>query len=154
MPYLCYLPRLLFGIAVSAHDVRTRRIPRAWIACGVLCQLVAFTVAAAYAGRWEALAGALTGMVAGAGIQLALALIRPGAVGLGDVTLCALVGCAVGGHSPTAFVLWWMCMAAIGAGWILAWQALRHMQMTGAHGKAPFAPVIVAAGVAAIAFLG
>lgn len=45
-------------------------------------------------------------------------------------------------------------MAAIGAGWILAWQALRHMQMTGAHGKAPFAPVIVAAGVAAIAFLG
>lgn len=78
----------------------------------------------------------------------------PGAVGLGDVTLCALVGCAVGGHSPTAFVLWWMCMAAIGAGWILAWQALRHMQMTGAHGKAPFAPVIVAAGVAAIAFLG
>lgn len=92
MPYLCYLPSLLFGIAVSAHDVRTRRIPRAWIACGVLCQLVAFIVAAAYAGRWEALAGALTGMVAGAGIQLALALIRPGAVGLGDVTLCALVG--------------------------------------------------------------
>ena len=45
-------------------------------------------------------------------------------------------------------------MAAIGAGWILAWQALRHMQMTGAHGKAPFAPVIVAAGVATIAFLG
>lgn len=154
MPYLCYLPSLLFGIAVSAHDVRTRRIPRAWIMCGVLCQLAAFAVAAAYAGRWGAFAGALTGMVAGACIQLALALVRPGALGLGDVTLCALVGCAVGGHSPTAFVLWWICMAAIGAVWIMMWQVLRHMPMTGAHGKAPYAPVIVAAAVSAIALLG
>lgn len=154
MPYLCYLPSLLFGIAVSAHDVRTRRIPRAWIVCGVLCQLAAFTAASACAGRWGALAGAFIGMVAGTGIQLALALIRPGALGLGDVTLCALVGCAVGGHSPAAFVLWWMCMAAIGVAWLLLWQALRHTSMTGAHCKAPYAPVIVAAGVAAIALLG
>ena len=114
MHLLPLLPSLITGLAVSASDIRSRRVPLPWIGAGLTLQLAALAAWAWHGGNWTPLA---TGIALGslsALAQLLLATVRPGALGFGDVTATALVGLAVGSLGPTATALWWLLMGLLG----------------------------------------
>ena len=150
MPYLCCLPGLLCGLAACVTDMRRRLVPRRLIIAGVTAQLAACMFLASSTGKFVVLLHAITGLVCATGIQFALALIRPGALGLGDVTACALIGCMLGVFGTAAFISWWLFMGFLGLVWIDAWRrsAKRHPD---ADARVPFVPVIVASGLLAVA---
>ena len=80
------LPSLLCGMAVSVEDIRARRIPRMWIAVGCLAQVIVdITYALSVNSLFLALQALLFAALS-AVLQCALALIKPGALGYGDVT--------------------------------------------------------------------
>lgn len=118
MWYMICLPSLLCGLAVSVEDVRARRVPRAWIAVGCMAQIIVNII---YALSVNALFLALQSLlfaVLAAVLQCALALIRPGALGFGDVTVTSVMGLGVGMFGLYAMVLWWLFIAVIGLLWI------------------------------------
>ena len=84
------LPSLLCGMAVSVEDIRARRIPRMWIAVGCLAQVIVdITYALSVNSLFLALQALLFAALS-AVLQCALALIKPGALGFGDVTTTLL----------------------------------------------------------------
>ncbi len=130
-------------------DLRRRTVPRRLIMTGIAIQLLACVLLAWLGADPAAPLRACAGLLCGAGIQLAFALVRPGSLGFGDVTASALVGCAVGVFGPAAFVLWWLGMAALGMPWLAAWSRYTKRR-PGIDVRAPFVPVIVAAGLFAV----
>ena len=96
MGYLVALPSLLCGLAISVEDIRCRRVPRLWVAVGCLLQLVALIVAALLGNDLFLVLQAALFAVLCAAVQCGLALVRPGALGFGDVTVTLLMGLAVG----------------------------------------------------------
>lgn len=149
--YLC-LPSLICGLAMSFEDVRRRRVPRLWVALGALAQLVALLGWAVVANSFFTLIQALLFAGLCAVLQLALALIRPGALGLGDVTATAVMGLAVGAYGLSAVVVWWLFMGAMGLAFLTLWTRFDPQRHTRYRGKAPFAPVIVISAVLAVLF--
>ena len=49
MWYMICLPSLLCGLAVSVEDIRSRRIPRTWVAAGCVVQIIVNLIYALYA---------------------------------------------------------------------------------------------------------
>lgn len=99
----------------TASDLRTRRIPNACSVGGaVLFVAVATPLAEPSPGGRLACALLLFGVLA------ALALLRPGSLGMGDAKLAGLIGAAVG---PAAFAA--ILLATLGALAVLAPAALR-----------------------------
>jgi leader peptidase (prepilin peptidase)/N-methyltransferase len=84
------------SLALALIDLETKRLPNALVMplYGVLALF--FAAAAGLTGSWDRLAVAGIGMVGLAGTYLALALIKPGAMGMGDVKLAGAVGLALG----------------------------------------------------------
>ena len=140
MWYMICLPSLLCGLAVSVEDVRARRVPRAWIAVGCMAQIIVNII---YALSVFAMLAAV--------LQCALALIRPGALGFGDVTVTSVMGLGVGMFGLYAMVLWWLFIAVIGLLWIAFWTRFDPQRHTQYAGRTPFAPAIVVAGAISIA---
>lgn len=150
MTYLIALPSLLCGLAVSAEDLRRRRVPRLWIAVGCIAQCAFAAVYGVATGRPALFAAPLAMAVAAGALQLALALVRPGALGFGDVTATLMVGQAVGLFGPVRFALWWLAMGVLGLLWMWAWRRFDPQRGTRYAGRVPFVPAIVAAGVLAV----
>lgn len=144
MVTLCCLPSLLFGTLLSGLDIRTRRVPRLLVLSWLLAQCAAWAFLAWQSHRWHSLAMALMGALGAMVIQLALALARPGALGLGDVSAALPLGCLVGWFGFDAFVAWWLCMACLGALWVGAWRLAARRT-----GKVPFVPPMVCAALVA-----
>ena len=139
MWYMICLPSLLCGMAVSVEDIRARRIPRMWIAVGCLAQVI---VDIAYALSVNSLFLALQALLfaaLSAVLQCALALIKPGALGFGDVF----------GLFPVVF--WWFAISVLGLLWLAIWTRFDPQKHTRFAGKTPFAPTIVVAGAISIA---
>lgn len=151
MWYMICLPSLLCGLAVSVEDVRARRVPRAWIAVGYMAQIIVNIIyALSVNALFLALQSLLFAMLA-AVLQCALALIRPGALGFGDVTVTSVMGLGVGMFGLYAMVLWWLFIAVIGLLWIAFWTRFDPQRHTQYAGRTPFAPAIVVAGAISIA---
>lgn len=170
MTYLAVLPSLLCGLVLCGTDLRWRRVPRAVVAVGVMFQVVVFALPVISGGyAWPAVVNAAYGVLAGS-IQFTLALARPGSLGFGDVTASILIGQAVGSFGINIFVLWWLVMGGGGLVWLRLWSRwpwLRSMctardptMDSGGvppdtppkpPGSAPFVPVIVTAGIIAVA---
>ena len=135
------LPSLLCGMAVSVEDIRARRIPRMWIAVGCLAQVIVdITYALSVNSLFLALQALLFAALS-AVLQCALALIKPGALGFGDVTTTLLIGLAVGMFGLFPVVFWWLAI----------WTRFDPQKHTRFAGKTPFAPTIVVAGAISIA---
>lgn len=130
-------------------DLRRRTVPRRLIMAGIATQLLACALLAWIAGDPSAPLRACAGLICGAGVQLALALIRPGALGFGDVTASALVGCVVGVFGPVPFARWWLLMGICGLLWLAVWPRYAKRR-PGVDARAPFVPVVVAAGLLAV----
>src|SRR5512144_573211 len=90
-------------VALTAYDVRQRRLPNALTLPGAAAVLVV----AALAGRGTS---ALLGGVALAALYLLVHLVAPAAMGAGDVKLALAVGAMTGAFGTDAWVI-----AAVGA---------------------------------------
>lgn len=144
MFYLVLLPGLLCGAAVSVTDVRSRRVPRSWVAGGYVAQLAALVAWAVAANELFTVLTAVVISLGAAVLQLLLGLVRPGSLGFGDVTITLVIGLAVGAAGWTATLLWWVAMGVIGLGAIGVGTRLGHADV-------PFAPVIVVSGAVGVA---
>ncbi|KAB8293576.1 peptidase A24 [Bifidobacterium avesanii] len=144
MSCLVLLPSLLCGAAVCVSDVRSRRVPRAWIAAGWLAQLLALVVWAVVANQLFTVMIAVVISVGAALLQLLLGLIVPGSLGFGDVTATFMVGLAVGAVGWLAVLYWWLGMGALGLATIAVGRRMGIRDV-------PFAPAIVVAGIVAVA---
>lgn len=159
MSLLPLLPSLIAGLAVSASDLRSRRVPLAWVCAGIGAQIVTLMVCCARSADWSALVAAVGLGTLSALVQLSLALIRPGALGFGDVTATALIGVAIGSLGPVATAMWWLAMGSLGLALMMGTAIVHHgsdphdgnpdADDCAGDGPVsiPFAPVIVAAGI-------
>ncbi|PLS26484.1 prepilin peptidase [Bifidobacterium parmae] len=150
MPYLYCLPGLICGVALAVEDVRRRRVPRTWVAVGCGSQLAADFAWAAMSNDFFTVLQALLFTVLCAGVQLLLALAKPGALGLGDVTAMLPPGLAVGAYGLIHVAFWWLAMGVLGIVFVALWTRLDPQRGTPCAGKAPFVPVIVVSGVIAV----
>lgn len=146
MWYMICLPSLLCGLAISIEDIRSRRIPRAWIAIGCLVQIIVDVVYALSINSLFLALQALLFAILATVLQFALALIKPGALGFGDVTATLLIGLSVGMFGLHAVVAWWLAMSVLGLLWLMIWTRFDPQKHTRFAGRAPFAPAIVVAG--------
>ena len=144
MPCLVLLPSLLCGAAISISDVRSRRVPRTWVAGGYVVQLIALLVWAVLANQLFMVMIAVVISVGAALLQLLLSLIVPGTIGFRDVTTTLLVGLAVGAMGWIAVLYWWVAMGLLGLALIALGRRMGKSDM-------PYAPVIVLAGIIAVA---
>lgn len=150
MPYLYCLPSLICAVALSVEDLRRRRVPRAWVAVFTLAQLVADLVWAGLANQFFAVLQACVFALLCVFVQLALALMKPGALGLGDVTAMLPLGLAVGMYGLGAVVAWWVAMSLAGLAWILFWTRFDPQRHTEYRGKTPFVPAIAVGAMIAV----
>ena len=133
MWYMICLPSLLCGLAISVEDIRSRRIPRAWIATGCTVQIIVNLIYALSINTLYLALQAILFAVLSAVLQCALALVKPGSLGFGDVTATLLMGLAVGMFG------------------LVLWTRFDPQKHTAYAGKTPFAPALVAAGAIGIA---
>ena len=124
-------------------------MPRTWVAVGCAAQLVS-CVAWALVGNdlFVVLQAVLFSLLCTA-VQLLLALARPGALGMGDVTATLAMGLAVGAMGFVAVVVWWLAMGVLGLAFLAVWNLLDLQPSR--RGKVPFVPVIAAAAAVAVA---
>ncbi|WEV73090.1 hypothetical protein [Bifidobacterium sp. ESL0790] len=177
MAYIDIVPGLVCGLALCVSDVRRRRVPRAWVFAALAAQLVLLAVDA-FISRdpWLVFAPVLYGVAAGL-LQLLLARLARGSLGMGDVTCTWMVGQSIGMFGFGAFVLWWLAMGVLGLIWIglwsiyITWRAHRRLSTKSSESlndatkytskaaattskftqnKAPFVPVIVLSAIIAI----
>ena len=149
MWYMICLPSLLCGLAISVEDIRSRRIPRTWIATGCTAQIIVNLIYALSINTLYLALQAILFAVLSAVLQCALALVKPGSLGFGDVTATLLMGLAVGMFGLFAVVFWWLAIGVVGLLWlVLCFDPQKH---TAYAGKTPFAPALVAAGAIGIA---
>ena len=151
MWYMICLPSLLCGLAISVEDIRSRRIPRAWIATGCTAQIIVNLIYALSINTLYLALQAILFAVLSAVLQCALALVKPGSLGFGDVTATLLMGLAVGMFGLFAVVFWWLAIGVVGLLWLVLWTRFDPQKHTAYAGKTPFAPAATSAGAIGIA---
>ena len=110
------LPGFIFTLYLAWTDIRTRLVPRSIVLLGFLVQGLTLVV---YSLAGHGIAPLVTAVVlclGSTGIQFFLALVRPGALGLGDVTATALLAFTIGLLGWTTTLVWWLLMGVFGLG--------------------------------------
>ncbi|MBI0136310.1 MULTISPECIES: peptidase A24 [Bifidobacterium] len=152
MVYLIPAPGLLTALLLALIDIRSRRVPRLLVLLGLVLQTVTLLVFSLIRAQPMLLVQCLLLTLASAGLQLLLALIRPGALGLGDVTATGLVALSLSVLGWATILVWWAMMGLLGLiALALAWLARRRGPVR-THNPLSLAyvPVILAAAVAAL----
>lgn len=116
MAYLLTLPGFIFGLYLAWTDLRRRRVPRRAVLLGLLVQALTITVFCLARNDVSILIGSVLICLACTGIQCLLALVRPGALGLGDVNATALLALTLGPLGWTTILVWWLMMGVLGLG--------------------------------------
>lgn len=152
MAYLLTLPGFIFGLYLAWTDLRRRRVPRRAVILGLLAQGLAVTVLCLARHDMSTLIGSVMICLACTGVQCLLALVRPGALGLGDVTATALLALSLGPLGWTTTLVWWLLMGVLGLG-AMAIRRIGKDQSSQSETLA-YVPVILLAAVAAAALSG
>jgi leader peptidase (prepilin peptidase) / N-methyltransferase len=87
---------VLVGLLLGIVDVREHRLPNRVLLPGTAVALLLLTVAALVSDRWDDLGRGLLAGLACFALLLAMALISPSGLGMGDVKLVALTGLYLG----------------------------------------------------------
>ncbi|MBB5639519.1 prepilin peptidase [Cryobacterium roopkundense] len=93
---LAFLYLAAISIALALIDIDTHRLPNRILLPAYWVAVVLLTAAALLGGEPERLLGAAVGGAGLFGLYLALALIRPGGMGFGDVKLAGVLGLYLG----------------------------------------------------------
>jgi leader peptidase (prepilin peptidase)/N-methyltransferase len=123
LPAFAYLGAA--GTLVSLVDLHTRRLPNRVVLPSYFATFALLTVASGVQGRWWPLGRAVIAATLVAGFYLALGLVFPHGLGLGDVKLGGLLALGLG---------WWgwpTLTTGVLAGWGLATVALLGRYATG-----------------------
>ncbi|MSD91364.1 prepilin peptidase [Bifidobacterium asteroides] len=149
MVYLIPAPGLLTALLLALIDIRSRRVPRLLVLLGLALQTITLLVFSLIQARPMLLAQCLLLTLASAGLQFLLALVRPGALGLGDVTATGLVALSLSVLGWTAILIWWLMMGLLGlVALALVWLARRRRpDRTNNLLSLAYVPVILAAAV-------
>ena len=149
MVYLIPAPGLLTALLLALIDIRSRRVPRLLVLLGLVLQAVTLLGFSLIQGRPMLLVQCLLLTLACTGLQLLLALVRPGALGLGDVTATGLVALSLSVLGWTAILVWWLMMGLLGlAALALVWLVRRRgSARTDSPLSLAYVPVILAAAV-------
>lgn len=142
------LPALLIfaagGIALSAVDLLERRIPNRMLLVAAPLAAVAILVAAAWQGSIVTLLWSAIGAAGLFLLYLAIALVAPAAMGMGDVKLAALVGGVLGFVGLSAILAGVAAIALVGGVAALIVIAIRRS----AVGQGlPYGPALVLGGL-------
>lgn len=129
------IPTFLALLVVTYTDIRYRRVPRVVIGSGLGTQLVCLIVLSAVTQYWDNLIMSIVCMLVCTTLQYVLALIRPGALGLGDVTATALITFALGWLGLIPVLLWWLYSGICG----LIQLVVAHIRH---HTSIPFVPAM------------
>jgi len=123
---VAYLYLAAVSVALAVIDLNTHRLPDAIVlpSCAVLVLMLG--VLAATTGDIGALARAVTGGVVLCAAYLAMALARPGGMGLGDVKLALLLGLALGHVGWGALVVGAFAAFLLGGVFAVALLAVRR----------------------------
>lgn len=141
---------LLFAwmlVVVAVIDARTRRIPNRLTYPLTPALLVLFVLAGLLAGSPQTALRALLGGLAAFGALLALALISPRGMGMGDVKLGASIGIALG------YVGWGHVVLGLATGFFLGGViavALIVLRVRGRRDHIPFGPYLAAGALATL----
>lgn len=93
---VAYLYFAAISLALALIDLDTRRLPDVIVLPSYVVGAVLLTGAALLSGEWAQLLTAASGMLGLGGMYLALALARPGGMGMGDVKLAGVTGLMLG----------------------------------------------------------
>lgn len=145
-----YLLLAAVGVALVWIDVDVHRLPEGLTLPAIPSVALLLAVASLTSGDWSALGRAAICAVAGYLFYLALALLVPGGLGLGDATLGALVSLPLGYLGWTEPVLGVVLTYLFGGAFSLVAIALRRVRL---KGFIAFGPFIVVGSLAAV-FVG
>lgn len=132
----------VLGGLLSWVDVREHRLPNRLVAVLTVAVALSLVAASAQTGDWAALLRALLGGLALAGLYLAVAIISPASMGMGDVKLAFPLGMLVAWFSWTAW-LWALFGSFVLGG--LAAVSLLLLRRTGLKQQLAFGPAMVLA---------
>jgi leader peptidase (prepilin peptidase)/N-methyltransferase len=136
------------GVLLAVIDVRHRLLPNRVLLPAFGAGALLLTGAAALTGDWSALLRAGAAAVVLFAVYLALALISPRSLGMGDVKLAGLLGLYLG------WLGWGVLVVGAAAGFAV--QALLALVLLagrriGLHGELPFGPAMLLGAAVAIA---
>lgn len=135
------------GIAIAAVDLFERRIPNRMLIVAAALETVALLLGALGSGSVSGLLRAAAGAAAIFVVYLAIALISPGAMGMGDVKLAGFAGGVLGFFGLTALIVGTVAGVVIGG---IAAVAVVLVRRRGVGGSIPYGPAIVLGAVVAL----
>ncbi len=93
------------SVALAAVDVREHRLPNPLVACGALSAVSLLAAASLVVGEWAAFGRAIVASLALFAFYFAMRVLRPGAMGGGDVKLAGVIGLHLGWIGWTTVVV-------------------------------------------------
>ena len=129
------------AVLLTVVDLQHRLLPNRVVLPALAGGVVLLLVPALADGAWDQLLRAALGAAALFAAYLALALVSPGGLGMGDVKLAALVGLYLGWLGWAAVVLGALAGFVVQAAVALALLATRRI---GLRGELPFGPAMLA----------
>jgi leader peptidase (prepilin peptidase) / N-methyltransferase len=140
LPAFCYLA--VMGVLLGAIDARHKLLPNRLVLPFLAGTLVLLGLATVVSGAWLQLLGGLLGGAVLFALYLAMALIKPGGIGLGDVKLAAVVGLYAGYLGLNAWLLVLLGAFLLNAVAILV---LMLAKVLNRNSDIPFGPAMIAA---------
>ena len=141
-----YLVFGALGSVVSFFDLGEQRVPNGVVLPTYPLLVSLFAAASAADGRWHHMLQAVLAMLVLVTLFAALALARPGGIGLGDVKLAGLVGLACGYMGSAAVVAGVLLAFGLAAVTLLGLRLIGRRHET----RIAFAPFMVAGSVLAV----
>jgi leader peptidase (prepilin peptidase) / N-methyltransferase len=129
------------GVLLTVVDLQHRLLPNRVVLPALAGGVVLLLLPALADGAWDQLLRAALGAAALFAAYLALALVSPGGLGMGDVKLAALLGLYLGWLGWAAVVLGALAGFVVQAAVALALLATRRI---GLRGELPFGPAMLA----------
>ena len=146
---LAYLWLAAVSVALAIIDVETHRLPDRIVFPTAIAVVVLLAAAAVVDGDGMRLVQAVIGGVALFAFYLILALVRPGAMGFGDVKLAAVLGFALGWAGWAQLVIGAFAAFLLGGIFSIALLAAKRVKRTGGI---PFGPWMLAGAWVGILF--